>query len=100
MGIDVGTLLTTKGSCLVAKGNFVEAGKVFQEALKIVKEAVGASHPSVADIQVQLGIMHLQKCHFDEASEAISEALTIYRGADLDEDHPGIKEALVEQERV
>jgi tetratricopeptide (TPR) repeat protein len=98
--IDVALAMVTKGSCLVARGSFAEANKLFLEALPVATSAVGEIHPSVASIHVQIGIMHLRKCHFDEASEAIHKALDIYRNSELDEDHPGIKEAAEELERV
>ena len=98
--IDVALAMVTKGSCLVARGSFAEANKLFLEALPVATSAVGENHPSVASIHVQIGIMHLRKCHFDEASEAIHKALEIYRNSELDEDHPGIKEATEELERV
>lgn len=98
--IDVAMALATKGSCLVAQNSFAEGNKIFLEALGIATEAVGAIHPSVASIHEQIGMMHLQKCHFEEASASINKALEVYRQSNLDEDHPGIKEALKELERV
>ena len=98
--IDVGMALATKASCLVAQNSFAEANKLFLEALSISDAAVGPIHPSAASIHEQIGIMHLRKCHFDEASAAINKALDIYRQSNLDEDHPGIKGALEELERV
>ena len=98
--VDVANTTCTKASCLVARGSFNEASKLFIESLKIAEAAVGPSHPSVASIHGQIGIMHLRKCHFEEASEEIQKALDIYRTSNLDEDHPGIKEALQDLERV
>ena len=98
--IDVAIAMSTKASCLVAKGAFVEANRLFLKALPMAEESLGASHPSVATILVQMGVMHLRKCHFEEASEAIGKALDIYRKCNLDEDYPGIKEALADLEKV
>ncbi|KAL3939844.1 MAG: hypothetical protein SGBAC_005502 [Bacillariaceae sp.] len=98
--IDVAMALATKASCLVAQNSFVEANKLFLEALSISDAAVGPIHPAAASIHEQIGIMHLRKCHFEEASAAINKALEIYRQSNLDEDHPGIKGALEELERV
>jgi len=98
--IDVALAMTTKASCLVARLNFADANKLFSEALPIAKAAVGDFHPSVAWIQVQIGIMHLRKCDFDAATDAVKEAIAIYRKANLDDDHPGIKEATEELERI
>jgi tetratricopeptide (TPR) repeat protein len=98
--IDVALAMATKASCLVARGSFMDANNIFFEALSIAEEAVGPTHPSVANIHVQLGIMHLRKCHFEEALQAIRNALDIYRKSNLDEDHPGIKDALKDLERV
>jgi tetratricopeptide (TPR) repeat protein len=98
--IDVAMAMTTKASCLVAQNNFGEANTLFLESISISNKAVGAIHPSVARIYEQIGIMNLRKCHFEEASESIQKALDIYRQSNLDEDHPGIKEALKELERV
>jgi tetratricopeptide (TPR) repeat protein len=97
--IDVAIAMSTKASCLVAKGAFVEANRLFLKALPMAEESVG-SHPSVGTILVQMGVMHLRKCHFEEASEAIEKALDIYRKCNLDEDYPGIKEALADLEKV
>ncbi|CAJ1946229.1 unnamed protein product [Cylindrotheca closterium] len=98
--IDVAMALATKASCLVAQNSFVEATKLFLEALSISQAAVGPIHPCGANIHEQIGIMHLRKCHFEEAAAAINKALEIYRQSNLDEDHPGIKGALEELERV
>jgi len=98
--IDVAVTMVTKASCLVAKNNFADANRVFCEALSIADKAVGSMHPSVADIYVQMGTMHLRKCHFEEASNAMKKALDIYRASNLDDDHPAIKEAKKELQRV
>jgi tetratricopeptide (TPR) repeat protein len=98
--IDVAMALTTKASCFVAQNSFAEANKFFSEALGISDAAVGPIHPCVATIHEQIGIMHLRQCHFEEASASIQKALEIYRQSNLDDDHPGIKEALKELEQV
>lgn len=98
--VDVATATATKASCLVARGDFNEANRLFLEACSIAKEAVGENHPVVADIHVQIGTMHLRKCHFEEASTAVNKALEIYRTAGLNEDHRGFQDALKELERV
>ena len=98
--IDVALAMATKASCLVARGNFAEANKLFAEALPVAVAAVGEKHPSVASIHVQKGVMHLRMCEFEEASSAIQTALDIYGASELDDDHPGIKEATEELERV
>ncbi|VEU35770.1 unnamed protein product [Pseudo-nitzschia multistriata] len=98
--IDVALTMTTKASCLVAKGNFVDANKLFQEALPVAKTAVGCMHPSIAWIQVQIGVMNLRKCDFDRAMIAVKSAIEIYSNSNLDQDHPGIKEATDELERI
>ena len=98
--IDVALVMSTKASCLVAKGDFVEANKLFLQALPIAEAAVGPYHPSLAEIHVQIGSMHLRKCHFDEATESIQKALDMYRKSNLDEDHPGIKQAIADLEQV
>jgi tetratricopeptide (TPR) repeat protein len=98
--IDVALAMTTKASCLIARGSFGEAQKLLAEALPIATAAVGDRHPSVASIHVQIGILHLRLCEFDKASSEIQTALDIYRESELDEDHPGIKEANDELERV
>jgi tetratricopeptide (TPR) repeat protein len=98
--IDVAIAMSTKASCLVAKGAFAEANKLFLKALPMAEESCGTSHPFVATVLVQMGVMHLRKCHFEEASEAIQRALDIYRECHLDEDYPGIKEALADLEKV
>lgn len=97
---DVATATATKASCLVARGDFNEANQLFMEAYSIAKESVGEDHPIAADIQVQIGTMHLRKCHFEEAAEAVNKALEVYRAAGLNEDHHGYKDALKELERV
>jgi len=98
--IDVALAMTTKASCLVARLNFADANKLFAEALPIAKAAVGELHPSVAWIQIQIGVMHLRKCDFEKASDTVKEAIAIYRKANLDNDHPGIKEANEELEKI
>jgi len=98
--IDVALAMATKASCLAARTNYVDANKLFMEALPIAKAAVGDMHPSVAWIQVQIGGMHLRKCDFDEASSSVKKAIAIYRQSNLDDDHPGIKEANQELERI
>jgi len=98
--IDVALAMTTKASCLVARVNFSDANKLFIEALPIAKAAVGDLHPSVAWIHVQIGVMHLRKCNFEEASSSVKKAIAIYRHSDLDDDHPGIMEANEELERI
>jgi tetratricopeptide (TPR) repeat protein len=98
--IDVAMALTTKATCFVAQNSFAEANKFVLEALGISDAAVGPIHPSVATIHEQIGIMHLRQCHFEEASASIQKALEIYRQSNLDDDHPGIKEALKELEQV
>eukprot|EP00536_Pseudo-nitzschia_multiseries_P000968 jgi/Psemu1/179872/e_gw1.12.110.1 len=98
--LDVALTMTTKASCLVATGSFGDANKLFTEALSIAKTAVGELHPSVAWIQVQIGVMNLRKCDFESALSAVNNAIAIYRQSSLDEDHPGIKEATDELERI
>ena len=98
--VDVAGLLATKASCLVARANYADANKLFLEALAIIKESVGTNHPAFADLQVQMGAMHLRTCHFEEATTATSMALDVYRKAGLNEDHPAIKGALDELEKV
>lgn len=98
--IDVALAMATKASCFVARVNFADANKLFMEALPIAKAAVGDLHPSVAWIQVQIGIMHLRKCDFEKASSSVKKAIAIYRQSNLDDDHPGIKEATEELERI
>lgn len=66
----------------------------------MAEQAVGKLHPSVAEILVQVGVMHLRKCRFEEASEVIKQALEIYRKSNLDEDHPGIRQAKADLEKV
>ena len=80
--------------------NFADANKLFTEALPIAKAAVGDMHPSVAWIQVQIGVMHLRKCDFELASNTVKEAIAIYQQSNLDGDHPGIQEATEELERI
>lgn len=98
--IDVALAMATKASCLVAKLKFADANKLLMEALPIAKAAVGDQHPSVAWIQVQIGVMHLRKADFEKASETVEEAIAIYRRSNLDEDHPGIQEAMKELENI
>lgn len=98
--IDVAIATATKASCLVARGNFAEANKLFLEAHTIAKESVGEKHPVIADIHVQIGTMHLRKCHFEEAAASINKALDVYRASGLNEDHLGVRSALKELERV
>jgi tetratricopeptide (TPR) repeat protein len=98
--IDVALAMATKASCLVARGSFAEANKLFAESLSIATASVGEKHPSVASINVQKGVMHLRMCDFEEAKVAIQTALDIYGESELDDDHPGIKEATEELERV
>ena len=98
--IDVASVMSTKASCLVAKGSFVEANKLFEQALPVAEASVGPYHPNLAIIHVQIGSMHLRKCHFDEATESIQKALDMYRKSNLDEDHPGIKKAIADLEQV
>jgi tetratricopeptide (TPR) repeat protein len=98
--IDVALAVATKGSCLVASGLFADANKQFLDALPVARAAVGENHPSVAWIHVQMGIMHLRKCHFDDAKESINTALRIYRACYSDDDHPVIQDAMQELERV
>lgn len=98
--IDVALAMSTKASCLVARGVFNSAQKLFTDALPIAIAAVGERHPSVASIHVQIGVMNQRMCDFDKASTAIHTALDIYRESEMDEDHPGIKEAIEELERV
>lgn len=98
--VDLAMLMATKASCLAAHGSFTEANKLFIEASKITKHAVGMEHPSYGDIKVQVGAMHLRMCHFEEAADAISTAVEIYRKAGLKERHPSIKGALEELEKV
>lgn len=98
--IDVALAMTTKASCLVARVNFTDANKLFEEALPVAKAAVGERHPSVAWIYVQTGVMHLRKCEFEKASRLVKQAITMYQESDLDNDHPGIKEATNQLERI
>jgi tetratricopeptide (TPR) repeat protein len=98
--IDVARTLTTKGSCLVAQGKFVAATECFREALRISEAAVGDTHPSVADVYSEMGSMHLRQCQFDEARCDIEKAKEMYRLCSLEEDHPGIRDALAKLERV
>lgn len=98
--VGVAKAIALRGSCLVVQSNFSEASKAFLEAKTIAEEAVGPTHPTVADIHVQMGVMHLRTCHFEEASTEITTALKIYRSSALDEDYPGIKKAKQELERI
>jgi tetratricopeptide (TPR) repeat protein len=98
--IDVARTLTTIGSCLVAQGKFVGGTECFREALRISQAAVGDTHPSVADVYSEMGSMHLRQCQFDEARSDIEKALELYRLCSLEEDHPGIRDAVVKLERV
>lgn len=98
--VDVAKALATKGSCLVAVGDHNEGKKCLDEALSMAEQAVGARHPIVADIYVQMGAMHLRKCHFDEARASTNKALEIFNNSNLDEDHPSFAEARRLMERV
>jgi tetratricopeptide (TPR) repeat protein len=98
--IDVARTLTTIGSCLAAQGKFIAATECFKEALRISQAAVGDTHPSVADVYSERGSMYLRQCQFDEARSNIEKALELYRFCSLEEDHPGIRDAVVKLERV
>jgi tetratricopeptide (TPR) repeat protein len=98
--VDVARTLTTKGSCLVAQGKFAAAMQCFKEALRISQAAVGEKHPSVANVYTEMGAMYLGQCEFEEARRDIEKALELYRGCNLEEDHPGIRDAVAKLERV
>lgn len=98
--IDVARALAVKGSCLIASGDHDKGKICLTEALSIAELAVGSRHPAVADIHIQLGGMHLRKCHFDEARESINKALDIFHNSNLDEDHPSFVDAQKLLERV
>jgi tetratricopeptide (TPR) repeat protein len=70
------------------------------EALQLIESAVGTSHPAVAETYVQMAGVYLRLCHFQEAREKVEKALEIFRCANLDEDHLGIQEALMQLDRV
>jgi len=98
--IDVARALTTKGSCLVAQGDTDKGFECLSEALAMAKESVGSNHPAVADIHSELGALHLRKCQFDEARNAIQKALDIYCYSNLDDDYDEIVDAKEKLDRV
>jgi tetratricopeptide (TPR) repeat protein len=98
--IDVARTLTTIGSCLVAQGKVVAATECFKEALRVSQATVGDTHPAVADVYSEMGSMHLRQCQFDEARSSIEKALELYRVCSLEEDHPGIRDAVLKLHRL
>mmetsp|Transcript_15067 Transcript_15067/g.37106 ORF Transcript_15067/g.37106 Transcript_15067/m.37106 type:complete len:357 (+) Transcript_15067:163-1233(+) len=107
--IDVALAKAIKGSCLVSSGLYSDAKKLLTDSLRIARAAVGETHPSVAWIHLQAGIMYDRQCHFDESKKSIETAIQIYRsfypmtedgGGDDHDEHPSIKDALYELERV
>jgi tetratricopeptide (TPR) repeat protein len=98
--IDIARALAARGSSLVVTGDYKDAMKCFEEAFPMAEKSVGATHPAMADIHIFFGGMHLRKCHFEEAKEAVNKALGIYERSSLDEDHPCLKEAIALMERV
>jgi tetratricopeptide (TPR) repeat protein len=98
--VDLGRALVTKGYCLNALGDTTRAMQCLNEALQLIESAVGTSHPAVAETYVQMAGVYLRLCHFQEAREKVEKALEIFRCANLDEDHLGIQEALMQLDRV
>ena len=98
--VDIAKALSTKGGCLVARGDVSGAMKCFMEALPLIEKSVGSSHPAVADVYCQMCSMHLRKCRFDEARDAINRALELYRKAKFRDDHPCMQDATAKLERV
>jgi len=99
--INTAKAVATKGSCLAARGDdMARAMKCFTEAIQKIKESVGAAHPAIADVYVQMGVAHLSKCHFEKARDIIQEAIDMYQKANLNNEHPCIKGAIEKLERV
>jgi hypothetical protein len=69
-------------------------------ALSLGEKAVGEKHPLVAEIHVEIGVLYLRKCQFDEARYEIQQALDMYKEADFDEDHPSVRDATQKLIRV
>lgn len=91
--IDIARALKTKGSCLVAQGNADEGMATLEEALSMAEETVGTTHPIMAEINFEMGVVSLRKCQFEIARSSIQKALDIYRWSSLDDDYGGVKEA-------
>jgi len=74
-------------------GKTSEAMPYYNKAFELAHATFGAKHPSVADIYVNMGNVHLRKCAFDEAKEKFNDALMIYKASKLPPDHPKIAHA-------
>jgi tetratricopeptide (TPR) repeat protein len=97
--VDVARTLSTKGTCLTAEGDFYGATRCFKAAQAMVEDIVGDSHPLVADIRIEVGVLYLRKCQFDEARHEIQQCLDIYN-SQLDKDLPSIRKAEEKLEQV
>ena len=84
----------------MAQGDTDKGMECLSEALVMAKEGVGSNHPAIADIHSELGALHLRKCQFAEARNAIQRALDIYCYSNLDDDYDGIVDAMEKLERV
>ena len=98
--IDYARALATKGSSLSMRGEFEEATSCLDEAIKIAKQSVFATHPAIGEIQLEMGLLFLRKCQFNEAKKAVQVAADVFRKANFDEDHPGLLKVADLQDRI
>jgi len=98
--VDVALTISTLGRCQTVLGNFGASLKAFTEALPMAEEAVGAKHPLVGDIHIDKAMLHLKKCEFDEAKNAVRAGLAIFNWSHVPETHPRRVAALELLEKV
>lgn len=83
------------GILLANQLNYPEAIHMYEKARSIASSSLGLDHPFIADIHLEMGIVHTRRCHFDEGKSELEKAIQIYRKFQFSESHVKLKKAAI-----
>lgn len=72
-------LYTVVGRVYRRRGLYPEAASLFQQALVLRQRLVGESHPDVAEVLNEIGLLREDQGEYEEAARVLSRALAIHR---------------------
>jgi tetratricopeptide (TPR) repeat protein len=81
------------GTLMVAQQNYPGAISILGKAMSMAVSQFGLEHPFVADIHLEVGLVHMRRCQFQEGKKEIEDAMKIYRKFNLNDSHYKMRKA-------
>lgn len=81
------------GVLMMAQQNYPGAISMLDKAMSMAVSQFGLEHPIVADIHLEVGLVHTRRCEFEEGKKEIEDSIRIYRKFHLDDTHYKMRKA-------